>query len=208
MIAITKSGFFPMEKQTTGVHFFGGPANHRGSTPEGSSVPLHKLLSLDLTDSNCPIRADGLRYLPFYYPLKYGYGGPSLQYEVLSDEKIRIVYMSDTTPDPQEDAYVKVESFPAVNYSILPSIPSDDDIDWFTITLGGQFTLDHTSDNCLNPNCSNFKSNVGCELLASIPPVPIEGHDDIWWEFEGAYMLFYFCICHGCNNIITFNWAT
>lgn len=206
MIEIVKAGCFPLEKKKGGPHCTGGAAKHKGVLPRGSKVPVHRLLSLDLSDPDCPIRADGLKMLPLYYPLKYGFGGPSMQYEIISDDEIRIIHLSD--PEPDEDPYVKVASFPEVRYAILPPVPSDDDLDWFTITLGGAFTLDHFSDCCLNPECSNYGSNEACELLASVPPAPIEGHEDIWWEFEGAYMLFYFCVCHGCGGIITFNWAT
>src|SRR5688500_4357600 len=83
-----------------GPHRFGGAPAHRGVTPRGTRTPLHLLLLLDLADPNCPVRSDaGVRYLPLYYPLKYGVGGPTVQYAVASDDEIEILHLSDDAPD-------------------------------------------------------------------------------------------------------------
>src|SRR6516165_9946704 len=83
-----------------GMHRFGGPPAHTGVIPQGTDTPLHHFFSIDLSDINNPIRTDSdIRYLPLYYPLKYGQGGPRVQYSVLSNTEIRILYMSDEAPD-------------------------------------------------------------------------------------------------------------
>src|SRR6516162_9474248 len=86
-----------------GSHRFGGPVTHRGACPRRAKVPLHRLLSLDLRDKSCPIETTNpIRYLPLYFPLKYGQGGPELQYTVISDSKIKIIHLSDPKPDADE----------------------------------------------------------------------------------------------------------
>lgn len=208
MIRVLSKQMFTMIPDRSGNHIFGGPPCHHGATPKNTSVPLHMLLSLDLTDSRLPFRSDTLKFLPLYYPLKYGSGGSSVQYRIVSDERIEIIYLSDPEPDPEERAYVKIESFPEVPYSIGKAIPNDDSIDWFTTTIGGTCTLDHESDWCLNPQCPYYNTESKTDLIASIPPAPIDGHDDVWWDFQGSYMLFYFWLCRGCNGIIASNRCT
>ena len=199
---------FTMTPKASGLHMFGGRANHRGATPRGSSIPVHKLLSLDLRDPILPFKSEALQQLPLYYPLKYGFGGSSMQYLIISDDEIEIFYISHSEPDSDQVAYVKVESFPSVRYSLDRHIPNDDHIDWFTITIGGSCTLDHSADRCQNSRCPMYRAKPQVDLIASIPPVPIPGHKDIWWEFEGGYLLFYFWLCRGCQAIITSNRAT
>jgi hypothetical protein len=209
MIEIRDSRCHPLAQKRFGRHVFGGRAFHRGSIPQGSTVPLHLLLTLDLSDPKCPFGGSGrLTKLPFYYPLKYGTGGSSVQYEVLSDEEIRIVYIDPPEADSDDVAYVKVPEFPELEYGILPPIGKDDPVDWFTITLRGTFTLDHSSNNCQNPGCRYFRREAEVHILAAIPPVKIDEMEELWWEFQGAYVLFYFCLCRGCNTIIAFNRCT
>ncbi len=208
MIEVRDRQLYPLVATDHGPHVFGGPVSHRGATPSGSSVPVHKLLSLDLHDDAIPFDSYAIRYLPLYYPLKYGFGGPSMQYSVVSDEEIHILYMSDPTPDPPDEAYVEIEAFPEIRYAAQSPIHNDDAIDWFTLTLGGTRTLDQKSDQCENKPCPNYHAEPDVDLIASIPPKPIPGHEDIWWEFEGAYMLFCFWLCRGCDTILTSNRST
>lgn len=208
MIDVRDTRLYPLIAQQDGPHVFGGSASHRGAIPSGSSVPVHRLLSLDLHDLAIPFESSVIRYLPLYYPLKYGFGGPSMQYLIVSDEEIKIIYMSDPVPDPPDEAYVQVDAFPEIRYAAQRPISEDDAIDWFTLTLGGTGTLDHQSDQCENKDCPHYRANPEVDLIASIPPIRIPGHEDIWWEFEGAYMLFYFWMCRGCKAIITSNRST
>lgn len=197
----------PLERDAAGRHVFGGTPIHQGITPPGSHVPTHRVFEIDLTDPQLPFRSDRLQKLPLYYPLKYGIGGPGMQYRVVSESGIEIIYMTDPKPDPEEVAYVKVNEFPEVKFKLLPGIASSDSLTFGIATLGG--ALDSEQDEpCMNPQCSCFKSAAQCELLASIPPVPIEGHDEIWWEFDGAYMFFHFWYCRAWDTIITNNRCT
>ena len=131
-----------------------------------------------------------------------------MQYAVESNEEIRILHMSDPEPDSPDEAYVKVDAFPEIRYAAQPPISDGDAIDWFTLTLGGTETLDHKPDQCKNVDCKNFNAEPDVSLIASVPPKPIPTHPEIWWEFEGAYMLFYFWLCRGCNTIIASNRST
>lgn len=130
-----------------------------------------------------------------------------MQYSVVSDDSIEIIYISDDADD-SDSQYVKVDAFPEIKYRIGERIDSKDSVDWFTLTIGGAETLDHTPDSCQNPNCELYQKPGRGRLLASVPPIPIPGHDEIWWEFDGAYMLFYFWLCDECNTIITSNRST
>jgi hypothetical protein len=208
VIEIQDSRLYPLLPHDQGPHVFGGPATHAGSTPSGLSVPLHKLLTLDLHDPAVPFRSSKIRFLPLYYPLKYGYGGSSIQYSIISDKEIRILHMSDSEPNSEDEASVRVDAFPEIRYAAQAAISNDDSIDWFTMTLGGTGTLDHQSDQCENKECRNYHTDPDMHLIASIPPKPIPGHQDIWWDFDGAYMLFYFWLCRGCKTICASNRGT
>ena len=105
----------------TGPHRFGGPPMHIGVIPAGTETPLHLILCIDLADANCPVKTESpIRYLPLYYPLKYGQGGPEVQYAVLSDTEIQILRMSDDTPDDESRAYVRVSQLPESRAQIIP----------------------------------------------------------------------------------------
>lgn len=197
----------PLTFSSNGIHSFGGKADHQGSLPKGTTVPLHIIIDLNLNDPKCPLKIEGLNRLPLYYPLKYDTGGAAIQYKVLSDDEIEIIFMSNEQPDG-DDAYVQVESFPELKMSFESSIESDENLDWFTITIGGKATLDHKPDNCLNKNCGSYKKNSEMLLLASVPPLEIPNHKGVWYEFEGAYMLFYFWYCNGCDTIYSSNRST
>lgn len=104
-----------------GIHRFGGPPGHRGAVPPNSDVALHHFLSIDLLDSNCPFKSEmPVRFLPLYYPLKYGFGGPEVQYGIVSDTEIKILYLFPELPDKEEEQYVKVSELPGSQADILP----------------------------------------------------------------------------------------
>ncbi|MCC9604228.1 hypothetical protein LOC67_27050 [Stieleria sp. JC731] len=208
MIDVRDTLLYPLQESERGLHVFGGVPSHRGVTPAGSAVPVHKLLTIDLRDEAIPFRSDSIDCLPLYYPLKYGFGGPSMQYSMVSNDEIHILHISDAEPDPPDEAYVRVDAFPEIRFSAQSAIENDDDIDWFTLTLGGTGTLGHRSDPCENASCPNYHKAPDVDLIASIPPKPIPGHEDIWWEFEGGYILFYFWLCRGCKTVIASNRST
>lgn len=194
----------PLKRDASGRHVFGGVPFHKGIVPSGSKVPTHRIFEIDLEDPSLPFGSDRLKSLPLYYPLKYGIGGPWMQYRVVSEAEIEIVAISDAEPDPEERAYVKASQFPEVRFNVLPRLLEGDKLTYDVATLGGSLE-EGANEPCRNPLCVTVGSSDQCDLLATIPPIPVEGHDDIWWEFEGAYMFFHFWYCRGCDTIITNN---
>jgi hypothetical protein len=215
----------------SGAHRFGGPPVHRGVTPPNTDTPLHLLLLLDLADANCPFKSDGtVRYLPLYYPLKYGVGGAEVQYAVLSDSDIEIFYLSEKRPDPESDEYVRVTELPSCSAEIVALCyeearilafaggffqPNAEDAGLLTelqrehpvILIGGRQRLPMNAPDviCRNAGCKFIQRRVWVEVIAAIPPVPVNGADDFWDEYRGADMNFYFCLCGYCGTIIAFN---
>jgi hypothetical protein len=174
-----------------------------------------------------------MRYLPLYYPLKYGCGGPAVQYAVLSDDEIKILYMSDEVPDAAERQYVRVPQLPASAAEILPLRyeearilefvggyfqPNADDSailrelerEHPVILIGGYRRLPSNASDviCRNPECQLFNRRIWLDVVASIPPIPINGAEDFWYEYEGADMEFYFGLCRYCKTVISFNVAS
>lgn len=217
-----------------GPHRFGGPPAHRGVTPPHTNTPLHLLLLLDLADPNCLVQSqNGVRYLPLYYPLKYGFGGPSVQYSVLSEEEIRILYMSDERPDPDDEQYVRVPELPSCSAEIVPLRYEEARILFFHRTyfqpsaedsailheLWREHPLIHVGGYtqppvnagdlfCRNPECEYFDRRVWVEIIASIPPVPVNGTDEFWYEYQGGDMEFFFALCVYCGTVMAFNVAS
>src|SRR5688500_17368587 len=99
---------YPLKRDSSGRHVFGGQPYHKGITPNGSDVPTHRIFVIDLTDPELPFSSPDLKALPLYYPLKYGIGGPGMQYRIVSESEIEIIHMTDSEPDPEDIAYVKV----------------------------------------------------------------------------------------------------
>ena len=214
-----------------GPHRFGGRSAHKGVTPRGAHIALHLVLLLDLRDPNCPVRSDGpVTYLPLYYPLKYGVGGPELQYRVVSDTEIEILHISDRAPDAEDQQYVRVPELPASPARILPLTYEQARILAFA---GGYFQPDEKDRNilrdltrhhplilvggyrrlpvnagdpaCRNPGCESFGRRVRVTVIASVPPVPVNGSDEFWHEYQGGDVKFYFCLCNHCATVIAFN---
>lgn len=204
MITLRDKRLYPLVSQNDGPHVFGGQVTHLGATPEGSSVSVHKLFTLDLKDPHLPFLSSTVRYLPLYYPLKYGSGGASMQYEIVSEKEIRIIYLSDPEPDSSDDEYVHADVFPEVRYGALLPIQNREKLNWFTVTVGGESALGHLSNQCENSDCIHYHKAPDVDLIAAIPP----GEDDIWWEFKGSYMYFYFWICRGCQTVLASNRST
>jgi hypothetical protein len=216
-----------------GPHRFGGKPAHRGVTPPHTDTPLHLFLLLDLSDANCPIESDGsVQHLPLYYPLKYGFGGPSVQYAVLSEDEISILYLSEQEADPAEHQYVQVPELPASSAEIVPLSYEEARILAFAggyfqpnaadraileglsrehalILIGGSDRLPVNAGDviCRNRQCKFCDQHVSVDVLAKIPPIPINGESDFWHEFEGACMEFYFALCPHCRTVIAFNVA-
>jgi hypothetical protein len=215
-----------------GPHRFGGSTAHHGLVPKGTDVPVQHVLSLDLTDSLIPISNDaGIETLPLFYPFKYGYGGPEMQYAVHSDTEIEILHMSDSEPDEPDEQYLQVEELPAANMSLTPLTyeqarilgflstngyfqPSKDDnkildqLDTNNLVKVGGFhpRIPNAPDVvCHNPTCEFNGRRVYFDAIVLMPPISINGRDDFWCEFQGALMKFCFGLCRYCGTVITFN---
>jgi hypothetical protein len=220
---------FRLELASKGPHRFGGPPAHDGVLPRRSRVPLHLLLLLDLRDADCPFKAgdEKVRYLPLYFPLRYGQGGPTIQYAVRSDQQIEILALSDASPDPDDEQYVRVPELPqsaaqlipleyeearVVNFASTYFRPNRDDLAILErlhrkhplILIGGGRRLPQNAGDviCENPECEYYKRRVWFDFIASIPPVPVDGSDDFWHEYQGGSFAFYFGLCPYCRTVI------
>jgi hypothetical protein len=216
----------------TGHHRFGGPAAHKGVTPQGNDTSLHLLLSIDLCDANCPIQTSGaIRYLPLYYPLKYGTGGPEVQYAVISDTEIQILYMSEYKPDDEGRQYIQVPHLPESRAQIIPLEyeearilgfmaadsyfkPNPEDMAILSrfdrdrlVPIGGLQILVRNAQDviCRNKDCRFLNRRVYFEVIAAIPPLPVNGSDDFWHEFQRGDVYFCFGFCRYCGTVIAFN---
>jgi|GEM_PF-2362001 len=218
-----------------GRHPFGGPALHRGVTPEGTDTPLHHFLTLDLADPRSPFHfdPDGIRYLPLYYPLAYGYGGGEVQYEVVSDDEIRIIYMGDEEPDPKEHASFLEPMIPPARADIVQLtyeefrhrlfsahasfVDFNEEDDRLREKLGGNDAVFFGTGGlirsgytwtCHNGDCPSFEKEIPMESILMIPPIPVGGETEFWHDFEGAFMDFVFCLCPDCRKIFATNVCT
>ncbi len=232
----------------TGPHRFGGVATHNGASPTSSQVALHHVLSFETSDSNCPVTTDGsIRRLPLYYPLKYGAGGAAIQYSVLSDTEIQILYLSPEEADDEDNQYVQVPFLPEARATLIPLEYEEARIigfmaaehyfspnaeDWAIIQrldfethqrkreiigsydnivgVGGlQIRVRDAEDFiCRNGQCKLFGRRIGLDVIASIPPIPVSGSDEFWYEFRGADMRFFFGLCPHCGTVIASNQAS
>jgi hypothetical protein len=191
------------------------------------------MLLLDLADPNCPARSDrGVRYLPLYYPLKFGSGGATVQYAVTSDDEIEILHLSDDAPDPEDEQYVRVPELPSSPAEIVPLRyeeariisfagghfqPNSEDravLDELNrehdvILIGGRRRLPVNAGDviCRNRRCEFFKRRVRLDAIASVPPVPVRASDEFWHEYRGGHLEFYFGLCGYCGTVIAFNVA-
>jgi hypothetical protein len=226
-----------------GSHKFGGPVRHDGAVPRGADVPLQLVLSLDLTDPNCPITSQcAIRRLPLYYPFKYGTGGSEIQCAVRSDSQIEILFLSETAPDDSDQQYLRVDQLPEASFDpapltyeearILAFLSNDgffphlirlqrhfepnrrdrkliEKLDLKNLTRIGRQCADipNAPDAiCRNPECERFNSCAYFKPIATIPPIPVNGKRDFWYEFQGG-VLFCFGLCYFCGTVIAFNVA-
>ncbi len=211
--------------QSAGRHAFGGAPRHKGTTPLGSDVPLHHFLTFDLADLKSPFhyRHGGIRYLPLYYPLAYGHGGAKLQYEVASDDEIRIIHLhggpsgvDDIVPVlPPSNAEIVALTYEEVRLRLFEQHPSRPELDsadlriWermggvHAVLFGGRSGWRHGPVSCKNPSCS--ASEVNLEMITVIPPIPINGKTDFWGDYDNVGLDFCFGLCPSCRTIIAYN---
>lgn len=215
-----------------GRHKVGGPPRHVGVYPKGEKVPLQHLLTIDLADLRSPFQYDpkGIRYLPLYYPLAYGSGGADIQYEVVSNESIRILDGADLVFD-RETTYFGESCLPEAAADIVPLTYEEyrmtlmaADPNWelnpgdlrLWKKLGGNHVLrlgpaPHVNDGeqtCRNKECRLHRIPFHMESLISIPPFPINGSTQCWEEYDDVTLVFRFGLCPACRQVIAFNVCT
>lgn len=218
-----------------GKHKFGGSCAFKGLKPKGCKVPIQQLLLLDLRDVDIPFKATPkISFLPLLYPFKYGFGGPEVQYSLVDKETVKILHISPNKPDEPDFQYLQVPELPPLALELTPltyeearcltfmredgffrSNEADKEIlnrlDCnHLISLGGRrnYIPGMPDVHCRNPKCERYEKRTSFKLIASIPPIPVNGEDDFWYEFRGAYMSFHFGLCYSCHTIISFNTAS
>ena len=222
---------FRLVPNAAGQHRFGGVCSMDGITPAGTSVPVQLVIELDLTDEQVPVKcAANLTKLPLLYPFKYGCGGPEIQYDVVSDTEVKILYMSDPHPDDEDAQYLELDVLPEVQLELLPLKyeearilgfraqdgffqPNDEDqkiLDRLDtdnlIKVGGRrdYVINAAASRCHNPDCTRNGEYTHLEYFAIVPAIAVDGDTEFWYEYE-ADVDFCFAFCHCCGTIIAFN---
>lgn len=216
-----------------GPHQFGGSASYNGITPARSKVPLQLVALFDLADPNVPFRAEGLSRIPFYYPFKYGSGGGQVQYEVLNDESIKIIRMSDAKADPPSEACLQVDELPEMRFELnrlsyeevramallevaytseiqaadakLLTIMGMDNHSFVPIGCVGSRIAHEHRIMCRNPGC-DWKWVV--DVMMKLPPITIRGRSEFWGDYPPGEVEFCLGLCGGCGTFIAFNIAS
>lgn len=233
--SITNRRPFRLVASSSGRHSFGGPSQHSGVVPKGTNVGIQLVISLDLSDPLVPLQNEvGAKTLPLYYPFKYGCGGPDVQYAVKSDSEIEILHISDSQPDEKEWQYLQVDELPFARMALEPLTyeqarilrfmeadghfqPNAEDraiLDQLDsnhlIEIGGRHNHIANAPDviCRNHACEYHERRVYFDAVALVPPIPVNGDDEFWYEFRGGAVTFCFGLCHFCGTVIAFNVAT
>ena len=75
-------------------HRFGGPLELVVADFPDEQRPLHRVLTLDLTDPRLEIRVPSVRLLPLLYG--FVFDGCELRYQILSDKEVQVLELSRT----------------------------------------------------------------------------------------------------------------
>jgi hypothetical protein len=233
--ALTNRRPFRLVISQGGRHCFGGPALHSGVRPPGSDVAIQLVIALDLSDPLIPISSElNVSKLPLYYPFKYGIGGSEIQYAIRSDSEIEILHMSDAAPDEKESQYLHVDELPTArlrlepltyeqarilgfmssNAYFQPSVEDQEILEQLDVNRliefgGPRRNIVNAGDvTCRNPACEFFGRRVHFDSVVLLPPIPINGEDGFWHEFQGGDVTFCFGFCCYCGTVIAFNVAS
>jgi len=122
-MTIDASGFAQANRLVAGKrskfdHRFGGQSRHSGLRFRKSKVHLHLLYDLDLNDPLIPIKLPNATRLPLYCP--FVHDGAEMDYQIISDERIRILRLSNTKVVADHPYENYPESFPSMPVSIEP----------------------------------------------------------------------------------------
>lgn len=220
------------------AHSFGGAPRHRGVVPSGQTVPMHLMLNLDLSDPLTPVEPveGGPRFLPLYYPLRYGGGGGEVQYSVDSDSQITILSPLEELGTDDGSDYPYPDQFPErpvrlmpMSYKQLRALAASecgtnhhfDDPDkkadfeilkemgyWSMIRLGGGFSPIQGDIKwaCQNNACEWKGKHVRVDVFASLKG-DLPDQMSVWGMY-GSYVEIYFCLMSCCQTITTVNRCT
>lgn len=204
-------------------HICGGSGIHHGATPKGLPKALHHIYTFDTTDPKFPFKLSRRRYLPLFYGFAYNAG--ACAYRVVSDSKIKVIYMEteEVEPDfpypgyPDEFVATKVEiqKFPYEAKKLFYATIVDEyclneaDEDQLEAELGSDFTQigghhrltqGPPQIECKNPKCIWFDSLGSLEVFATVWNQPHEGIQ-LWSKEECDDIQVIFQICTECGTI-------
>lgn len=193
---------------------------------------MHRLLTLDMSDPLVPLEFSGasIRYLPLYYPLRYGYGGGQAQYRVVSNTRIEVLNVNERGPD--DDEYPFMDHFPERSVYLEPftyeqfrALLIAEEGDGFDLsrqdlrslrgikhehliqlgghvsTLGGDIRV-----RCKNPKCDWENTDTAVHVFARVSAVPAADLL-LFGEFSSDVEIYY-GFCRGCGTIVTCNRCT
>lgn len=184
-----------------GKHTFGGRGPSIKIIGEKPNQEIHHFLTIDLSDTNSPLEASGVKFLPLFYPLKNSGGGGELQYRMLSESEIEIFEISAY----DDEDFVSHSSFPEFKASIEPSNDFNED----DFRLGGDLETcqGEIFKKCKNPECDNNRWDYLFPIFAIFPAIE-SFHEitqiDTWGEYPEDVQ-FCFCICQECGMILSVN---
>jgi hypothetical protein len=219
-------------------HRFGGSPCHDGVIPAKHKVPMHLLMLLDMNDPLVPIEADdsGIRILPLYYPLRYGFGGGEVQYSVDSDSRITILSALHKEEVDNGEDYPHPDQFPECPASLVPlsyvqhrAIVASEhgsnhfsenpesmrdlqilkDLDyWKMVRFGDSFSPVQGGIHwpCQNKKCEWIGKHVRVDVFASFTGALTE-KISIWGEYGNSVEI-YFCLMSCCKTVTTVNRCT
>lgn len=195
---------------------------------------MHLLLLLDARDKLVPLEAENgpmPSRIPLYYPLRYGIGGGEVQYEVVDDQSIRIISISDQKPD--HEVYPFMDAFPERRFSLQPftyeqyraflmseqgpgmdtseentRIVREEVDPWHLIQLGGAiFPIQGDIEwTCENKRCKWKGTSARIHTFCRVSATPSEDIQ-IFGEY-GTDVEVYFGLCRMCGTIVAVNRCT
>ena len=219
-------------------HRFGGSPCHDGVVPKKYKVPMHLMMILDMNDPLVPIEPDesDVRFIPLYYPLRYGFGGGEVQYSVDSDDKITILSALHKEEVDEGEDYPYPDRFPELPASLVPlsyvqhrAIVASEhgsnhfnedpeskadfqllkDLDyWKLVRFGNSFSPVQGGIQwpCQNKKCKWRGKPVRVDVFASFTGA-LTDEISIWGEY-GDSVEIYFCLMSCCKTITTVNRCT
>lgn len=199
---------------------------------------MHLLLLLDLRDKLVPIESAGenVRTLPLYYPLRYGMGGGEVQYDIVSDTRIRILSSLHEEDADDPEGFWFPDEFPTIPVTIVPltyaqnraiaasehgsnhfSADPEAKADlqilrdlgyWSMIRLGDNFSPSQGGIRwpCRNRTCKWRSKEVRVDVFASFTST-LTDEISIWGD-HGDDAEIYFGLTSCCRTIVAVNRCT